>query len=122
MPLTVLLDQMIRLNVVIEIGSAYMYLFVQVISESSSPVQQEHSIRQNQLVLLSLLADALVDLLCEDEIEVFRSSTSLPLSPLMATPHPKKDLADSCMPVIKNSQEILNKVCTYIASYYATNN
>ena len=43
-------------------------MFVQVCPGSSLPAQQEYSIRQNQLVLLSLLADVLVDLLCEDEI------------------------------------------------------
>lgn len=89
-------------------------LLAQVHPGSHLPTQQEYSIRQNQLVLLSLLADAIVDLLCEDEIEVMRSSAPDPLSPLVATPHPKKDLADCCMPLIKHSQEIINKVSVSI--------
>ena len=74
------------------------------------PAQQEYSLRQNQLVLLSLLADALVDLLCEDEIEVLRSSAPESLTDLVAPPHPKKDLADCCIPLIRQSQQIINKV------------
>ena len=79
---------------------------------SSLPAQQEYSIRQNQLVLLSLLADALVDLLCEDDIEVLRSSTSDLLTSLETTPtpHPKQELAECCIPLIKNSQQIIDKV------------
>lgn len=79
---------------------------------SSLPAQQEYSIRQNQLVLLSLLADALVDLLCEDDIEVLRSSTSDLLTSLEATPtpHPKQELAECCIPLIKCSQQIIDKV------------
>ncbi len=74
--------------------------------------QREFSIRQNQLVLLSLLADALVDLLCEDDIEVFRSSTSDLLTSLETTPtpHPKQELAECCIPLIESSQQIINKV------------
>ena len=74
--------------------------------------QREFSIRQNQLVLLSLLADALVDLLCEDDIEVFRSSTCDLLTSLETTPtpHPKQELAECCIPLIRSSQQIINKV------------
>ena len=86
--------------------------YLQILSTSSLPVQQEFSIRQNQLVLLSLLADALVDLLCEDDIEVLRSSNSDHLTSLETTPtpHPKQELAECCIPLIKSSQQIINKV------------
>ena len=87
------------------------YNYLQILS-ASSLAQREFSIRQNQLVLLSLLADALVDLLCEDDIEVFRSSTSDLLTSLETTPtpHPKQELAECCIPLIKSSQQIINKV------------
>ena len=87
-----------------------MYMYVQVHPASSLPTQQEYSVRQNQLVLLSLLADAIVDLLSEDEIEIMRSSAPDPLTDLMAPPHPKKDLAECCIPLIKQSQRIIDKV------------
>ena len=91
-----------------------MFINLQILSSPSSslPTQQEFSIRQNQLVLLSLLADALVDLLCEDDIEVLRSSKSDLLTSLENTPppHPKQELAECCIPLIKSSQQIIDKV------------
>ena len=78
--------------------------------ESHPSLSTESSIRSRQLSMLSVLCRFLLDLLLAeeesdgyDEIEIARSSLSRPIQP-SSTPHPKKDLADLCLPVLSSSQ------------------
>lgn len=80
---------------------------------SSSIPKLEQTARSRQLYLLSFLADVLVDLLnCDDddEIEMLRSSSTTVKPPQTQSGYPKQELAESCLPLLKNSQQIITKV------------
>ena len=80
---------------------------------SGADASLEHSVRSRQLSMLGVLVHLLLDLLLAaddadgyDEIEIARSSAAS--RPIVAEQssahHPKKDLADLCLPVLSSSQ------------------
>ena len=74
----------------------------------------ELNTRSHQLSMLAFMAQVLLDLLLArddiecDEIEIMRSSASSKIS-MQAPPHPRKELADLCIPVLQTSQGVIQK-------------